>query len=202
MKWLQSLTIMAAALAATVAPAAADVIYTFEQNGPTAAGSTEFGIRTSFQMVVSDEAAARGFSFEIQRQGPNQPLPQIDGLLSLHLTVTNEIDWDLADFVREHDRQPYYQHTLSLTAAAGGLLSGEVYGNNTLTDTRLLFDGRKAVLGTINSDAYNQYCSNDACTFSGTQTRTVMPVPEPMSIALFGVGIAGLGVVRRARARA
>ena len=203
MKSVLTAGLLAALAIAPAASADAAVIYSFTQTSPTTAfvrGALQtVAVTTRLSLTVTDEAAANGFSFNIGRNLSNAPLPQINGLVAILLSVDNgdrqEIRFNLATFLQPENIQPRGIHTLSLTASAGGLLSGNVYGNNTGIDSRISFNGTTTATGVVNSDQYNMVCSMDACTYSGVQNRTT--VPEPMSIALFGAGLAGLAVARR-----
>lgn len=197
-----------AALAMVQAPAEAAVIYSIVQDGPTMvgprapAGWETAPYVTSLQVTVTDEAAANGFSFRITPPAGGSA-PQVDGLLAISLSLSGPggFSYNLANFLDRTTVQPGPLRTLSLMATAGGLLSGQVYGNNTGTDTRVLLDGTSLVTGSTNSDVLNQVCFLDNCTFTATQTRTATTVPEPASLAIFGAGLVGLAVSRR-RAKA
>ena len=200
----------AAGLLATLAiapftSAQADVIYSVTQIGPTVAGPNAYTsgrdvpFTSSLQVIVTDEAAANGFSFSIPPQ-PSGGTPSIDGLVGILFQTFYEgrvdFSFTLSDFLAPP--VPYYLLTLGLSASPEGLLSGNVFGRNGGTDNSMTFDGTYAVSGVINSDIINFICTQGNCTYQAVQTRTT--VPEPMSIALFGAGLAGLAMVRRRKA--
>jgi hypothetical protein len=210
MKSVIAAGLLAALVIAPIVSAQADVIYTVTQTTPTFANeASRFSgetvpYTTSFQLTVTDEAAERGFNFSIVGNTNPNYKPQIDGLLSVLLTVSYsgnfEIDYDLADFLRV-ESQSGFDHTLSLTGGPRGFLSGTVYGSNSLLSTSLTLVGSPIVSGRLGSDRFSDACANPGCSFGAVQSRTtVTAVPEPMSIALFGAGLAGLAVARRRKA--
>lgn len=202
------------ALTAVLAsPAKADVIYSFVQTSPTwtspgspYASTDTIGVVTSMTLVVSDQAAQNGFSVRAS-SGGGASVAQTDGVLGLFVSVFNgpfpngSLRYTLADFTYEDPRQPSSSPVfrLSLAAAAGGMLNGTVAFNNTSDEARLAFDGTSVVQGMFNSDGAGA-CWYGGCTFSGVQQRLATTVPEPASLAVFGVALGGLALARRRRA--
>ena len=198
-----------ATLALVNAPAKADVIYSITQTSPTFGNpaSGQFyhptvDITTNLLVIVTDEAAAQGFNVgyggvpPFGGSGTASP-----GLVDVVLQVFHRgglrLDWNLADMLAAPGRIGTPEARFGVTATAEGLLSGGLYANDLENSITYSLNGTSAVSGTIGSDAFGA-CGFGVCTFTATQTR--IAAPEPMSIALFGVGLAGLAAVRRRKA--
>ena len=215
MKSLIAAGLVAALAAAPLTSASADVIYAFTQTpvttrSPTAAANapSTLPVITSFDLVVTDEAARNGFT----ASASNTAAPgsaRLDGVLGLSFNIFNAplkiqpLSFDLADFISQPQTAPGFDRFfINVTATAGGLLSGLVRVDTMDENSWLTFNGSSVVSGRFGSDATTACTANDGmpgCSFSGAQTTTTT-VPEPMSIALFGAGLAGLAIVRRHQA--
>jgi hypothetical protein len=208
MNWVRKLAVAAALMAATTAGADAAVIFSFSQVGPMQhSPNPPLGNWIiNGELIISDEAADSGFNYQVFNSD-TAPYQQssLDGLLSLRVEGGNRYNVNgdfgfatLDDFTRQRSLGSFGQiRTLSLTGDITSGLSGIINFRNTESEFYLQLSGT-TFTGQFAAD-YAQSCANPLCTFSGTITTTAVPVPEPASMALFGVGVVGLGMIRRKR---
>ncbi len=182
--------------------ARADATYTFTQEGPMIGknpGGQPFpnGVVASLTLIVSDDAYENGFTAQ-SRTGGGPPQINLSALRGLLLEVQNivqPIAATLVDFITSPPPGSGVFTRIDLTATPLGLLAGTVYYNSSNHDVTLTFSGTANASGRLNSDA-GYGCFFSPCAFIG---RHAVAVPEPAALALFGVGLASLGMVVRRR---
>lgn len=156
--------------------------------------------------VVDQGVADAGFVFTSHKVEPFPPtIVSVPGLLSLDLRVTipnsavHFYTFSLDSFIGQAVRLGRYDLDLSGSTTTG--LSGRLYASDTSDVLSLNLNGFTGS-GTIDTDG-STVCigspSTTPCTFAAAITVT-QNVPEPASLGLFGLALAGLAAVRRRHA--
>lgn len=208
---------LAAFLLLGVTAARADVVYSFEQTGPTISTGSRYApdgpvlnVVTSGSFTLDQSLVRSPYAIFATSQG----VFGAAGLEAISFATTGPaslLTAGLADFTTPARPGSGRFYTISLTGIAGSLIpTGTISYNNSESDARLTIeadadrDGVATVRGTFNTDAGGACGWTGACSFSGTLTAVMMPngqtpVPEPASAALFGVALLALRAVRRRR---
>jgi len=187
MKSVMVAGLLAALAIAPIASAEAAVIYTF-------AGTSQPGSTAPVPLNVEVVLTSAESSFNLSSSANSGPAPTFSGDLNRFISLTVGLDRVTPDFQR---------------GGFGIQLGFDITG--AVTRSRLVFDGSStdALLsgtgstasGTVGQAATSCRNNEANCRVSGTWTVTTpTPVPEPMSITLFGAGLVGLAMVRRRKA--
>src|SRR6185503_7498962 len=129
---------------------------------------------------------------------------------SINLTVGTPQTFDLANIFENSDGASTLTATFNFTApvvGSGGVLLADVFTTPGAKSTVNFSDGTVLDI-TLGGDVYNGVSTNytglvPTVTFelitdpAGTIPLAVAPIPEPLTISLFSVGLAGATVLRR-----
>ena len=189
MKSIIAAGLMAALAIAPLASAEADVIYNFTGTRTVLGQDSAL----SLQLVLTTE----GTSFNLDGGPGPGPIPpgtpfrgDVDRFVSLRIDM-------------ESVTPSYIRGVLDLALSfdsAGSVTSTQLDYRGDYTSLLLSGQGQTAQ-GYIGIDQSPCQVNAQSCAVNGTWTKVqATAVPEPMSIALFGAGLAGLAMVRRRKA--
>jgi len=188
MKWMIAAGLMAALAAAPLASAEAAVIYNFASASQPGAAAP---VPLNNQVVLTSAETV----FSIVGNGDaNGNQTTLRGDVNRFISMTIGRDGVGPNFVTG-----MINFTLAFDSLGNVTASSLVYDGSSY-DARLTGTGSTAN-GFVGQEISPCMVSAANCAVSGAWTvSTPTSVPEPMSIALFGAGLAGLAMVRRRKA--